>query len=109
MLSAVSVGTGLLTVKVRELLVPPSVPPMTAGGLMTFTGKNPAEVSRLAGTITSSSVEETKDTALVGRLVPFQWTWESVIKLLPIRMTFVAALPARAWSGISLSRTGIGL
>src|SRR5260370_42432751 len=91
----VSVGTGLLTVKVSAPLVPP--------GLTTVMERVPAETISLAGMAALSCVLLTKG---VLRLDPLSWTTDPLIKFVPFTVRVKAGPPAKVVPGEILVSEG---
>src|SRR5260370_945436 len=94
----VSVGTGLLTVKVSAPLVPP--------GLTTVMERVPAETISLAGMAALRCVLLTKG---VVRLEPLNWTTDPLIKFLPFPIKGKAGPTAQAGDGEISDSDGSGL
>ncbi len=90
-----------LMVKLRFPLVPPP-----GAGLSTLTVAVPAVLSKVEATAALRLLLLTK---VVGRAVPFQFTTEPEMKLLPDTVRVMAAEPAVAEAGDMEARAGTGL
>src|SRR5262249_7669462 len=99
-LKLVSVGTGLLTVNVTLLDVPPP-----GAGLKTVTCAVPATAMSPAGICAVNCVELTK---VVGRSAPFQRTTEPLMKFVPVTVKVKAAPPVITAFGFKLVSVGAG-
>jgi hypothetical protein len=86
------VGAGLLIVNVATLEVPPP-----GGGFLTVTWAVPAVATFAAGTIAVTCVEETN---VVVSAVPFQFTVEFAMKLVPFTVKVNCGDPARHELGL---------
>src|SRR5439155_13134505 len=99
--SVVSVGAGLLIVKVCAAEVPPP-----GAGVTTVTDAVPVAATSAAGSAVVSLVALTK---VVVRAAPFHCTVLPATKLLPLAVSVKAALPTVAVAGDSDVSTGAGL
>jgi transcription initiation factor TFIIIB Brf1 subunit/transcription initiation factor TFIIB len=101
--SDVAVGDGLLSVNVSGLEVPPP-----GAGVETVTVPVPAVATSAAVMAACKLVVETK---VVVRGLPFHWTFEEEMKLLPVTVSVNAAPPAAAELGFSepFASDGTGL
>ena len=97
----VSVGTGLLTMKLSADDVPPP-----GDGVCTATLALPAEVRSEAGTCAVSEVLETK---VVVKAEPFQSTCEEETNPEPVNDSDIAALPEVTLAGETAESVGAGL
>jgi hypothetical protein len=92
-------GTGLLTVNVCG----PDVPPFGPFGFFTVTCCMPPQATFAAGTVAVSWLKETN---VVARAVPFQFTVAPDTKLLPFAVRVNVAAPAVHEFGLMELRTG---
>lgn len=97
----VKVGSGLLMVKLRALVVPPP-----GAGLLTVTLAVPAAKTSAAVIAAVNCVALTN---VVVRAPPFHCTIEVLLKFAPLTVSGNAALPAIAAVGLRLVKVGTGL
>jgi hypothetical protein len=100
-LREVVVGTGFRIVNVCALEVPPP-----GGKFVTVTGKVPAVVMSLAGTVAVTSFAETN---VVLAAIPLKLTTELEMKFVPVTVIVKPALPAIVEVGLMEAVDGTGL
>jgi len=93
----VSDGTGLLTVKVRDALVPPP-------GVETVTERDPAVASVLAGIVAVNCVLLTN---IVLRFTPLTCTTDVPVKFVPVAVRATGPVPATAEAGEIVVSVGV--